>query len=131
MKRLILIAFLSLFLMSFSKPKEYNFPREMWKPVNTALGFYYALVIPEYNYIAWDLISSDWKDFQGLKRETFAEDCNGYPLENTRVVVDIEAGVYMPPDYYKVVLVFNDFTGMTLCVRNDHNHWEIDCIWSE
>ncbi len=126
MKRLLVLAFLSLSLLSF----DWGFPRDMWKPVNTALGFYYALTDPEYNYIAWDLITDDWKDFQGLKRETFAQNCYGYPLP-AKTIVDIIAGVEMPPDYYKVILIFDDFTGMTLCVRNDKGHWEIDCIWEE
>jgi hypothetical protein len=122
MKRLLILAFLSLSLLSF----DWGFPRDMWKPVNTALGFYYSLTDPEYNYIAWDLLTDDWKNYQGLERNTFVQE-----YESEKKIVDIIAGVEMPPDYYKIILMFDDNTGMILCVRNDHGHWEIDCIWSE
>ena len=98
----------------------------MWKPVNTALGFYYALTDPQYNYIAWDLLTDGWKNYQGLERNTFVQE-----YEPEKKIVDIVAGVEMPPDYYKVILIFDDNTGMTLCVRNDKGHWEIDCVWEE
>jgi hypothetical protein len=120
--------------MAFSlvpqKP-SYNFPREMWKPVNTAVGFYYALVIPEYNYIAWDLLTTDFKAWKGLERDTFAEDLGAYPGSNNRWIVNITAGVEYPPDYYKVIIELSDNTGYLLCVRNDHGNWEIDCVWNE
>jgi hypothetical protein len=125
MKRLIVLALLSLLLLSF----DWGFPREYWKPVNTAIGFYYALVTPEYNYIAWDLIADDWKEWEGLKRDTFAQDCGGGFLPYLEII-DVEAHKVYTGEYV-VNILLEDWTGYTLCVREESGKWTINCIWYE
>jgi hypothetical protein len=126
MKRFLILAFLSLSILSF----DWGFPPEMWKPVNTALGFYYSMITPKYNYIAWDLITDNWKAWDGLERDTFVSQYIEVQ-PNDRRIIDIQAGMLYSPDYYRVILVTHGGTGYTLCVKDNKGHWEIDCIWYE